>query len=92
MKLIINKKLKFHYCFFKLTAIKNLDKYYNWHFRFIEKNIIIENFHPLATNPATIEVPKKTMIKMITIMTSIKKNFIQRDLYKLGPSLSIKIT
>lgn len=40
---------------------------------------------PLATNPATIEVPKKTNIKIRMIRTSIAKNLIHKDLYILGP-------
>lgn len=44
----------------------------------------------LATNPATIEVPKKTKIKTKIMITNTAKNFIHKDLYMLGPKLCKK--
>lgn len=43
--------------------------------------------HPLATNPATIEVPKNTKIKTSITRTKTAKNLIQRDLYIFGPKI-----
>lgn len=39
----------------------------------------------LATNPATIEVPKKTKIKIRMATNNIAKNFMHKDLYIFGP-------
>ena len=47
---------------------------------------------PLATNPATIEVPKNTNIKIRITRISIAKNLIQRDLYIFGPEYDKKFT
>ena len=41
----------------------------------------------MATNPATIEVPKKTKINTKITITNTAKNFMHKDLYMLGPKL-----
>jgi len=41
--------------------------------------------HPFATNPATIDVPKKTNINVRITRIKMTKIFIHRDLYMLGP-------